>query len=128
ATLALKETTQANLIKKLCHLNNTNKLKQAVFEYDKLIYSIYTLKYILSPKMQKNVYTSNNRIESYHQMRAAVSKVSGKKQLYGKTDVDLEISNQCGRLICNAIIYYNSVILSKLLEKYQDKPNNKRAF
>jgi len=58
-------------------------------------------------------------VEEYHQLRAAISKVTGKKQLYGKTDIDIEISNQCGRLIANAIIYYNATILSELLEKYE---------
>ena len=35
----------------------------------------------------------------------------------------MEVSNQCGRLIANAIIYYNSAILSKLLEFYQATNN-----
>jgi hypothetical protein len=120
ATLALKELNQANLIKKLCHLPISNKLRKAVFEYDKLIRSIYTLKYMMDTKLQKTVDKSQNRIESYHQLRAAISKVGGKKQLYGKTDIDVEISNQCNRLVSHAIIYYNSIILSKLVDKYED--------
>ena len=43
----------------------------------------------------------------------------------GKTDIDIQISNQCGRLIANVIIYYNSAILSRLLEKYQTSKNAK---
>jgi len=39
----------------------------------------------------------------------------GKKELTGRTDLDIEISNQCARLIANAIVYYNSAILSRLL-------------
>ncbi|MGG1929486.1 Tn3 family transposase [Enterobacter soli] len=34
----------------------------------------------------------------------------------GKNNIETEISNQCGRLISNAIVYYNSAILSRLLE------------
>jgi len=49
----------------------------------------------------------------------------GKKQLSGKTDIDIQISNQCGRLIANATIYYNSAILSRLLDKYQTGKNSK---
>jgi len=37
----------------------------------------------------------------------------------GRTDLEIEISNECGRLLANAIIYYNSAILSALLEKYE---------
>jgi hypothetical protein len=39
-------------------------------------------------------------------------KTRGKKELIGRTDVDIEISNQCGRLVANLIIYYNSALLS----------------
>ena len=103
-----------------------NSLRKAVFEYDKLVRTIYTLKYMMNVDLQKKVHKSQNRIESYHQLRAAISKVGGKKQLYGKTDIDIEISNQCGRLIALAIIYYNSIILSGVLAKYENLENNKR--
>ena len=45
--------------------------------------------------------------------------VGGKKQLVGHTDLDIAITNQCGRLIANIVIAYNSVLLSALLERYQ---------
>lgn len=34
-----------------------------------------------------------------------------------------DISNQCGRLISNAIVYYNSAILSRLLERLEAEGN-----
>lgn len=43
----------------------------------------------------------------------------GKKKLSGKRDSEIEISNQCAKLIANAIIHYNSAILSKLKLKYE---------
>ena len=52
-------------------------------------------------------------------MRAAIAEVGGKKELTGKTDIEIEISNQCARLIANIIIYYNSAILSRLLTRYE---------
>ena len=58
--------------------------------------------------LERNVHRSQNRIESYHQLRAAIAQVGGKKELTGRTDTEIEISNQCARLIANAIIYYNS--------------------
>jgi hypothetical protein len=45
--------------------------------------------------------------------------------LTGRTDIEIEISNQCARLIANAIIYYNSAILSRLLTKYEASGNAK---
>ena len=38
---------------------------------------------------------------------------------------NMAISNQCTRLIANVVIAYNSVLLSKLLERYQATDNQK---
>jgi TnpA family transposase len=125
ATLGLKEMTQGTLIRKLCTYTAPNPTRRAIFDYDKLIRSIYTLRYLRDPQLERNVHRSQNRIESYHQLRAAISKVGGKKELTGRTDIEIEISNQCARLIANAIIYYNSAILSRLLTKYEAGSNAK---
>ena len=111
ATLALKEMKQSTLIKKLCTYTSENPMRKALFEYDKLIRSIHTLKYLRDPGIQSNTNRSQNRIESYHQMRANIAQTSGKKELYGGTDIAVEISNQCGRLVANVINYYNYAIL-----------------
>ncbi|WP_156860851.1 Tn3 family transposase [Casimicrobium huifangae] len=121
-TLAFKDMTQAALIRKICTYSTSNPTRRAVFEYDKLIRSIYTLRYLRDPQLQRNVHRSQNRLESYHQLRAAIAQVGGKKELTGQTDIDIEISNQCGRLVANAIIYYNAAILSRLLERCKGKP------
>jgi hypothetical protein len=44
ATLGLKEMTQGALIRKLCTYTTSNPTRRAVFEFDKLIRSIYTLR------------------------------------------------------------------------------------
>ena len=119
ATLGLKEMTQGALIRKLCTYTTSNPTRRAVFEFDKLIRSIYTLRYLRDPQLERNVHRSQNRIESYHQLRGAIAQVGGKKELTGRTDIEIEISNQCARLIASAVIYYNSAILSRLLTKYE---------
>lgn len=45
----------------------------------------------------------------------------------GRTDIEIEISNhQCARcLIANAITYYNSATLSRLLTKFEASGNTK---
>jgi hypothetical protein len=123
ATLDLKEMTQGTLIRKLCTYTQPNPTRRAIFEFDKLVRSIYTLRYLRNPQLQRDVQRSQNRLESYHQLRAAIAQVGGEKELAGKTDI--EISNQCARLIANAIIYYNSAILSRLLAKYGTSPSVK---
>ncbi|MBU2721242.1 transposase, partial [Acidithiobacillus ferridurans] len=84
-----------------------------------------SLRYLRDPQLERNVHRSQNRIESYHQLRSAIAQVGGKKELTGRTDIEIEISNQCARLIANAIIYYNSAILSRLLTKYEAIGNAK---
>ena len=125
ATLALKEMTQSTLVKKLCNYTTLNRTQKALFEYDKLIRSIHTLKYFSDPTLQKNVHRSQNQLEAYHQLRAAIARAYGSKQLSGKTDIEIAISNECGRLIANVIIYYNSAILSRLKQHYEATGNQK---
>lgn len=84
ATLGLKEITQGTLICKSYTYTTANPTRQAVFEYGRLVRSIYMLKYLRDPQLERNIRRSPNRIESYHQLRAAVAKVGGKKELTGK--------------------------------------------
>jgi hypothetical protein len=95
ATLGLKEMTQGTLIRKLCTYTTPNPTRRAIFEFDKLIRSIYTLRYLRDPQLERTVHRSQNRIESYHQLRSAIAQVGGKKELSGQTDIEFEISNQC---------------------------------
>jgi hypothetical protein len=69
------------------------------------------------------VHRSQNRIESYHQLCSTIAQVGGKKELTGRTDIEIEISNQCARLIANVIIFYNSANRSRLLTKYEAAGN-----
>jgi TnpA family transposase len=123
--LGLKEISQSILIKKLCNYTTSNRTRKAIFEYDRLVRSIYTLKYLQDRKLQRDIHRSQNRVEAYHQLRAAIATAYGKKQLSGRGDREIEISNQCGRFIANAIIHYNSAILSKLRDKYEVEGNQK---
>lgn len=57
----------------------------------------------------------------HHTLRAAITKSGGNKALLGRTDLEMEISNQCGRLLAGAIIFYNMCIHSELLSRGLDK-------
>jgi Tn3 transposase DDE domain len=98
ATLALKEMNQSTLVRKLFSLSPHNNTRKAIFEFNKLIRSIYTLKCVLDPKILSDVHRSQNQLESYHTLRAAIAKAGGRKALLGRTDLEIEISNQCGLL------------------------------
>ena len=79
----------------------------------------YTLRYLRDSQLQRNVHRSQNRIESYHQLRSVITKVSGKKELIGHSELDIAVGNECGRLLANIVIAYNSVLLSTLLDRFQ---------
>lgn len=125
ATLGLKDMSQSTLVRKLCALPQHNPTRKAVFEFDKLVRSLYTLNYLRDAQLQRDVHRSQNRIEAYHQLRSALAQVGGRKQLIGRTDLDMAISNQCGRLVANVIIAYNSVLLSTLLGRYRSADDRK---
>ncbi|MCP9270254.1 Tn3 family transposase [Xenorhabdus sp. XENO-1] len=120
ATLGFKAITQGALIRKLCTYTTKNPTRQALFEFDKLIRSLYILRYLRNPQISRNSHRSQNRIESYHQLRSAIAQVGGKKELTGQNDIEIEISNQCGRLLASVIIYYNPALLSRLMQKSGD--------
>jgi TnpA family transposase len=122
ASLASKEISQSTLIRKLCQLPPENKTRQAVFEYNKLIRSIYTLKCILDPKILMDSHRSQNRLESYHALRAHIAKAGGgKKALLGRTDIEVVISNLCGVLLAAVVINYNGHINSHIIDTNPEK-------
>jgi TnpA family transposase len=113
-SLARKTTTQSIIVGKLSTYARKNKTRQALWEYDNIIRSLYLLEYIDSPPLRQNVQRALNRGENYHQLRRAVSYANfGKLRL--KSEEEQQLWNECCRLITNCIIYYNASILSRLL-------------
>jgi hypothetical protein len=68
--------------------------------------------------LRRNVQRALNRGESYHQLRRAVSFANFGKLRF-KSEQDQQIWNECSRLITNCIIFYNTSLLSRLLELKQ---------
>ena len=124
ATLGQKGITQSDLVRKMC-THTQNPTFKAIFELDKIIRTIYTLRYLQDPQLERKVHRSQNRIESYHQFRSVIAHVGGEKELAGRSDLAIEISNQAGRLIANAVNHYNSLIQSLFLKKCEARKNTK---
>lgn len=117
ATLGLKKSSQSTIIKKLSSYQSNDTLR-ALIELDQVIMTLYLLDYIDDEGMRKTVHRSLNRGESYHQLRAAIAKISSRK-LAGKTEIELTISNECARLLSNCIIFYNASLLAGLYDYYK---------
>ncbi|SHJ31671.1 Transposase and inactivated derivatives, TnpA family [Rubritalea squalenifaciens DSM 18772] len=125
-SLALKTTTQNIIVGKLNAYPRRNKTRQALWEYDNIIKSLYLLRYIDSSPLRRNVQKALNRGESYHQLRRAVSYANFGKLRF-KTEYEQQVWGECSRLITNCIIYYNTTILSRLLDHAQDDGNKEWA-
>ena len=123
ASIAKKDTSQSTIIKKLSSYSRKNRTLRALIEFDKIVMSIYVLRYIDDIQLRRNVHRVLNRGEAFHQLRKALFQVNGKKIL-GKSENSLEISNQCNRVLACCIIYYNACLLSELLE-HAESQNNK---
>jgi len=119
ASLALKKTTQSQIVAKLSSYKKTNPTLKALIAFDEIIMTDYLLDYIDSKEMREVVQASLNRGESYHQLSSTIAKVSGGRMLNGKTEIELDINAESIRLIANAVIFYNATLLSTLHQHYQ---------
>lgn len=114
-SLAMKETTQSTIVRKLSSHARSNRTKQALWEYDSIHRSLYLLDYIDDPLLRQHVQKALNRGENYHQLRRAVSFACFGKLRF-KTEFEQDLWSECSRLIANCIIFYNASIFSRLLE------------
>ena len=114
-SLARKTTTQNIIVRKLSAFALKNKTRRALWEYDHILRSLYLLDYLDSPALRRNVQRALNRGENYHQLRRAVSYANFGKLRF-KTEHEQQIWGECARLITNCIIYYNTMLLSNVLE------------
>lgn len=124
-SLSRKTADQSTIIKKLSNRKRHSRTLAALREYDRLIKCIYVLEYADDKTLRQFVQQALNRGEAYHQLRRAIASVNG-NQFRGGTDYQIEQWNDCARLIANCIIYYNSALLSGLIEKF-DELDNKDA-
>ena len=118
ASLAQKDVTQATIVRKLSSYSRQNQTKKALWELENICRTIYILDFIDNVELRQSVQIALNRGEAYHRLRRAVAFVNGGK-FRVLTEAEQQIWNECSRLITNAIIYYNTVLLSGVYELKQ---------
>ncbi len=125
--ISLKErkTTQATLVRKLSGYKKNHPLLEALTEYNRLVKTSYLLSYINDVSLRSYVQRALNRGEAYHQLRRAISNVNS-DQFRGSSDEEILLWNECARLVTNAIIYFNSSILSHLLTSFEHQGDEKK--
>ncbi|MCP3663163.1 MAG: transposase [Gammaproteobacteria bacterium] len=119
-SLALKTTTQSVIVGKLSAHRRKNRTKRALWEFDSIIRTLYLLDYIDSPVLRRNVQKALNRGEAYHQLRRAIAYAHGGR-FRVRSQHEQEVWNECARLVGNAVIYYNSLILSEALGEFEQR-------
>lgn len=117
-SLALKSTTQSVIIGKLSAYRRKNRTKRALWELDSIVRTLYLLDYIDLPVLRRNVQKALNRGEAYHQLRRAIAYAHGGR-FRVKSQHEQELWNECARLIGNAVVYYNALILSESLAELE---------
>jgi TnpA family transposase len=121
-----KRTTQALLVRKLSGYPSSHPVLQALTEYNRLIKAQYLLDYIDDASLRQYVQRELNRGEAWHFLRRAIASVN-RDQFRGKTETEIVIWNECARLTANAIIYFNSMILSHLLLHFEEVGDEEKA-
>ncbi|MBT4522438.1 MAG: Tn3 family transposase [Halieaceae bacterium] len=117
-SLKERKTTQALLVRKLSTYKKNHPLLEALTEYNHLVKANYLLNYIDDADLRNHVQRALNRGEAYHQLRRAISDVNGDR-FRGNSDEEIQLWNECARLLTNAIIYFNSSVLSYLLKSFE---------
>jgi TnpA family transposase len=118
ASLAQKDVTQATIVRKLSSYSRQNQTKKALWELENICRTLYILDFIDDVELRQSVQKALNRGEAYHRLRRAVAFVNGGK-FRVQTEAEQQIWNECSRLITNAIIYYNTALLSRIYEQKQ---------
>jgi TnpA family transposase len=116
ASLGCKEVTQSTIVRKLSSYRRQNQTKKALWELDHICQTLYILDFIDDVELRQSVQKALNRGEAYHRLRRAVAYVNGGK-FRVKTEGEQQVWNECSRLITNAIIFYNMVLLSRVYEQ-----------
>jgi TnpA family transposase len=119
-SLVLKTTTQSVIVGKLSAYRRKNRTKRALWEFDNIIRSLYLLDYIDSPVLRRNVQRALNRGEAYHQLRRSIAYAHGGR-FRARSQHEQEIWNECSRLVGNAVVYYNALILSEALAELESR-------
>ncbi|HHI5329636.1 TPA: Tn3 family transposase [Legionella pneumophila] len=121
-SLLSHETTQHIIVSKLSSHEYKSDVKDALWELNNILKSIHLLKYIDDPKYRKSIRTALNRGEGYHQLLDKIT-LAGGGDFRGMSELEVEIWNECTRLIALIIIAYNMCLLSELYELKMQQGN-----
>jgi len=124
ASLISGEANPSVTIRKLSSGNYTNDTKKAFTQYNHIVRSRFILMYIHSEEFRRTIMRALNRGEAYNNLYQAITLLK-KGEFRGKSETEIEVWNQCTRLISAIILYYNTYILNSLYVKSTDEQTEK---
>lgn len=126
ASLYLNDTAQHIIVQKICCRERQTQLKKALWAYNNIFFSIHLLKYIDDKNYKQIIRKALNRGEGYNRMFNSIINVGGKK-IRGLSESETKIWDHCTRLITLIIIYYNSYVLSKVIDERLEQGDQRGA-
>lgn len=120
ASMLMGNTNHSVVVKKLSTHKRKTKTQQAAWEYNKILQSMHILKFIDDPVYRQAIRGALNRVEGYNQLLSKIGGINGGK-FRGATESELMIWNECQSLVANIVIYYNTLILSKIYQMLKAK-------
>lgn len=112
------------IIQKMSAKEYTSKTKAALIQYNNLEKSKFILQTIHDPNLRYVITQMLNRGESYNNLYRAITLLND-GELRGKSDIEMELWNQCTRLIAAIIHYYNTYIINSLHERSNNDEEKK---
>ena len=104
------------MVRMLSSYGRQNQTKKTLWELDNLCRTLYILTFIDDVGLRQSVQKALNRGEAYHRFRRAIAYVNAGK-FRVNTETEQHTWNKCSRLIANAVIYYNTLLLSRVYEQ-----------
>ncbi|MBL4867513.1 MAG: Tn3 family transposase [Pseudomonadales bacterium] len=125
SSLLLGGESPSSTIRKIASGNYHSDTKRALVQYNHIVRSHFLLQYLHDSEFRRAILIALNRGEAFNNLYRAIT-VLRKGEFRGFSEIEMEIWNQCTRLISSVILYYNTYILNEL---YQDaKDEAERAY
>ena len=111
ASILTGEVSPSIIIRKLSSNDYSSSTKRAFVQYNHIVRSKFILQCIHDPEFRRGIMHSLNRGELYNIMYRSVA-ILNNGELKGKSEIEMEIWNQCTRLIASIMHFYNAYILN----------------
>ena len=115
-SLKLGWVTASLFVGKLQSFPQQNTLLRAVQEYGKLVKTIFILRYLNSEEYRRSIHSQLNKGEALHSLRRFLF-FAHQGQIRKRHQDDLSDQSGCLTLVTNAVVAWNTVYISKVLEE-----------